>query len=319
MNARLSWAGRVSFAVVALPTDTRNRIEPLARLIRSVPGGDHTVELQDLRLEHSQLGAESGKTRARNLRHPLVTRVGDDPEQFLDTIAPDRSDDPVLGKMGADRIDHRGLLADEEMARPMEHQAALLLECLVLDEPHVCPRDRLADSLGVGSIVLLPLDVRLHVGRRHQTHRMPQRFELARPMMRRSAGFDADEARRQPLKEWQNVPALELTANDYITCRVNSVDLKNRLGDIETNCRDRLHVWLLRIVGALTAPTSMALPCRWRSRPQHHEPTYAVQQNVPLFNHLVGEREQLVWNRNAERLCGLEVEHELEPGRLLDR
>src|SRR6266568_666507 len=92
-------------------------------------------------------------------------------------------------------------------------------------------------------------------------------------MMRRSAGFDADEARRQPLKEWQNVPALELTANDYITCRVNSVDLKNRLGNIETDCRDRLHGWLLRIVGALTAPTSMALPCRWRSRPQHHSIT----------------------------------------------
>src|SRR5258708_37355218 len=74
---------------------------------------------------------------------------------------------------------------------------------------------------------------------------------------------------RQPLKEWQNVPALELTANDYITCRVNSVDLKNRLGDIETDCRDRLHVWLLRIVGALPAPASMALPCRCRIRPQH--------------------------------------------------
>jgi hypothetical protein len=50
---------------------------------------------------------------------------------------------------------------------------------------------------------------------------------------------------RQLLKEWQNVPALELTSNDYITCRVNSVDLKNRFGDIETDCRDRLHVWLL--------------------------------------------------------------------------
>src|SRR5258708_25662916 len=92
-------------------------------------------------------------------------------------------------------------------------------------------------------------------------------------MMRRSAGFDADEARRQPLKEWESVGALEVTENDYITCRVNSVDLKNRLGDIETDCRDRLHVWLLRIVGALTAPTSMALPCRWRSRPQHHKRT----------------------------------------------
>jgi len=29
--------------------------------------------------------------------------------------------------------------------------------------------------------------------------------------------------------------------------------LKNRLGDIETNCRDRLHVWLLRTVGALNS------------------------------------------------------------------
>src|SRR5262249_41265927 len=48
-------------------------------------------------------------------------------------------------------------------------------------------------------------------------------------MMRRSAGFDANEARRQLLKEWQNVSALELTTNDYITCRVNSVDLKTDL------------------------------------------------------------------------------------------
>src|SRR5262245_42298159 len=99
-------------------------------------------------------------------------------------------------------------------------------------------------------------------------------------MMRRSAGFDADKARRQLLKEWYNVPALELTANDYITCRVNSVDLKNRLRDIETDCRDRLHVWLLRIVGASTAPTSMALPCRWRSRPQHQKRTNAPQRKV---------------------------------------
>src|SRR2546428_13114673 len=90
-------------------------------------------------------------------------------------------------------------------------------------------------------------------------------------MMRGSTGFDAYEARRQLLEEWDNVAALELAANDYMTCRVNSVDLKNRLCNIETNCRDRLHVWLLRIVGASTAPTSMALPCGGRSRPQHQK------------------------------------------------
>jgi hypothetical protein len=42
---------------------------------------------------------------------------------------------------------------DEEMAGAMEHQAALLLGRLGLDEPHVCPGDRFADGLGVGGIV----------------------------------------------------------------------------------------------------------------------------------------------------------------------
>src|SRR5215211_9487181 len=120
-------------------------------------------------------------------------------------------------------------------------------------------------------------------------------------MMRRSAGFDADEARRQLLKEWQNVPALKLTANDYITCCINSVDLKNRLSDIETDCRDRLHVWLLRIVGASTAPTSMALACRWRSRPQHQK-----RKSSELFDHLVSEGEQRRRHGEAKRVGGFQ-------------
>src|ERR1700741_3016757 len=90
------------------------------------------------------------------------------------------------------------------------------------------------------------------------------------------------------LEKRQNVAAFELAANDYITCRVNPVDLKNRLCDVETDCRDRLHIWLLRIVGALTAPTSMALQCRWRSRPQHHKRTRAPRSgpmNAPSERH----------------------------------
>ena len=41
-------------------------------------------------------------------------------EQFLDTVAPDRCNDPELGKMGPDWIDRRGLLTDEQMARTVQ-------------------------------------------------------------------------------------------------------------------------------------------------------------------------------------------------------
>ena len=78
-------------------------------------------------------------------------------------------------------------------------------------------------------------------------------------------------------KNGKNVPALELAANDHITCRVNSVDLKNRLCDVETDCRNRSHGPVLRIrsPSATLAPT-----CRWRSRPQHQERT-CVLANPP--------------------------------------
>jgi hypothetical protein len=45
------------------------------------------------------LGAESGEARSRNIVRSFVTSVGNDMEQFLDTTAPDRRDDPKLNKM----------------------------------------------------------------------------------------------------------------------------------------------------------------------------------------------------------------------------
>jgi len=42
-------------------------------------------------------------------------------KRLIDTPASDRCDNAKLGKMRSDRIDHRGLLTDQEMARAMEH------------------------------------------------------------------------------------------------------------------------------------------------------------------------------------------------------
>ena len=42
-------------------------------------------------------------------------------------------------------------------------------------------------------------------------------------------------------KERQYVPTLQLPADYYLAGGINSVDLKDRLGDVETDCRNRLH------------------------------------------------------------------------------
>ena len=45
----------------------------------------------------------------------------------------------------------------------------------------------------------------------------------------------------------------------------------------------------------------------------------APQQKSVLFNHLVGEHEEVVWHFDPERSSGFEIDDELEFGRLLHR
>ena len=149
-------------------SDARNGIRPPARLIGSVPGHDPAVKLQDLRLQHPELGAKGSEARLGNLRHAPVAGIRGDSKELFNTLASHRGYDTELGHVSTDGVDHRGLLADEELACTVEHQAALLLGRLGLDEPHVSPGHRFAVGLGISGIVLLSLDVRLHIGRRHQ-------------------------------------------------------------------------------------------------------------------------------------------------------
>src|SRR6266699_80467 len=92
-------------------------------------------------------------------------------------------------------------------------------------------------------------------------------------MMRRRAGLDADKARRQLLEEGNDVTPLQLAPDDRIAFGVNAMDLKNRLCDVETDRRDSLHGPVLRIRSPPWRPRSVALTCRWRSRPQHQDRT----------------------------------------------
>jgi hypothetical protein len=202
-------------------------MKTLARLVGPVPGHDHPIELQNLLLDTEQLCTERGKARTGYLRHPLVARVGNNLQQIRDPFPPDRRDNAELGEVCSDRVNHRDLLADEQMTGAVKHQAALLLRRLGWHEPHVGSGDRLANRFRVSHVVLLSFDVRLNVSRRHQSHGMAKCLQLARPMVRRGASLDANQAWWQLLKERQHVATLQLAADDHLAGGINSVDLED--------------------------------------------------------------------------------------------
>src|SRR5215470_2267597 len=65
---------------------------------------------------------------------------------------------------------------------------------------------------------------------------------------------------------------------------------------------------------APTATTSMALTCRWRSRPQHQK-----RKRPTSFDHLVCAGQYRLRDRKAQCPCGFQIDHKLECRGLLDR
>jgi hypothetical protein len=77
------------------------------------------------------------------------------------------------------------------------------------------------------------------------------------------------------------LPCGPMAMRCHLAYRVDAVDLKNRLRDVETDRRDAVHAALLRIVVTPAATTSMALTCRWRSRPQHEKQIRSERRDKP--------------------------------------
>jgi hypothetical protein len=68
---------------------------------------------------------------------------------------------------------------------------------------------------------------------------MAKRLELARPMMRRCASLNTNGGMAAASRK--DVAPLQLTADDHLAGRINTMYLKDRLGDVETDRRDCLH------------------------------------------------------------------------------
>src|SRR6476469_2555265 len=123
----------------------------------------------------------------------------------------------------------------------MQHQRGLLIGRLDGHEPHRWTRHGLTDGGCIGSIILRPFDIALHVARRHQTHRVTELGDVTRPVMSGSAGLHADQARRYLAKELDDLLASQLTGYHDFTCTIYAVHLEHVLGEINAD-GPNLHV-----------------------------------------------------------------------------
>jgi hypothetical protein len=149
-----------------------------------------------------------------------------------------------------------------------------------LGTSHLC-------HLQIPRIVLLPLEVGLHIGGRHQPHGVTQCLELARPMLHRAAGFDTDQTWRQLLEERQDVATLQLPANNHRGIArsgpKSTPPCNIQLGGV-VHLRVSLPSRPLSLFGTQLCPPPFARlwEAVWRLRPSNHQKNGVVMSIIPL-------------------------------------
>src|SRR5215472_5016232 len=128
----------------------------------------------------------------------------------------------------------------------------------------------------IGGIVLVALDVRLHILRRHQSHLVAKRAQLPPPVVRRRARLQANQTGRQSTEERQNLRTPKLLAQNRRSLCIDPVHLKNMLRQVQSDRSNLAHGWLPFAADSITAV--------WLSEA-------ARGPSTPSFDHLVGARE----------------------------
>src|SRR4051794_38593602 len=161
-------------------------------------------------------------------------------------------DHPELGQVTAERIDGLGALANQKIPRAKHNGCGLLVRALEGHKPHGRALGGLADRFGIGHVVLLALDKGLHVSGRDQLHRVAELGNLAAPKVSAATCFQGHRAGREGCKERENLAAAQLLAKDNSSRAVGSVQLKDVLGEIQSDGAHLVHGRLLE--WALTPP-----------------------------------------------------------------
>ena len=167
------------------------------------------------------------EAKPRDRGNTIIVCVRNDLQQLGRAIAALGRNDAEFGQMSADRVAQHRALTHQQLPGSVQHQSRLLLLRLDRHKPHRRPRHRLADRRRIVGVILAALEIGLHIARRHQPHRVPERLQLAAPMMRCRTGFDANQTWRQAGKELQNLRATDTLADHHRAITIDPVNLKH--------------------------------------------------------------------------------------------
>src|SRR5437868_8221410 len=156
----------------------------------------------------------------------------------------------------------------------MNSERGLLLDTLHRNESHGRTADRLADRLRVAAVVLVALQIRLHIRRRHQSHLMAITADHPRPVVRGTTSLNSHGAWRKLREELLHRATPKLATQHNGSPSINSVNLKHVLRQIQTNCANLAHgrlpcleestspVWHTDAVGGRPPHHVWTAPCR---------------------------------------------------------
>ena len=105
------------------------------------------------------------------------------------------------GGVAAQRVDQQGPLTNEGLAHFQNHALSLPRDRFHRHEMHAWPPRRLADRLGVVTVIFAAFDVGFDVLRWDQSDPVTECDQLASPMVRAGTGLHGDLGRRELAEE----------------------------------------------------------------------------------------------------------------------
>src|SRR5262245_42584300 len=180
--------------------------------------------------------------------------------------------------MPAQSVHQTRTLAHQPLPATVQQHGSLLVSRLDRHKAHRRAPNRLADRFGIGGIVLVALDVRLHVLRRHQSYLVAKRAQLPRPVVRRRARLQANQTGRQSTEERLNLRTPKLLAKNRRSLCIDPVHLKNMLRQVQSDRSNLAHGWLPFAADSIRQQFGTQMP--QGGHPPHHSITSSARAST---------------------------------------